>query len=345
MSNSKIHFSDGVRHLYVSGLNEVTTPHEGGIRSWLANNSNFVPKSFVGDSYFDIVLYDYDEVVSVLAYDINRLSCAAVETINNISPLTRNEKSMAWNLIKYYYSAFYSAHSLLKILGFGLTSIDETIINSLRKKCVANGLPNPTIKSGIYCIDISRSEQVLRAYKVKRYDDSHRGMWKRYGDLLNVLEGVAVTTGSYDASCIRVRKPSEPYPMSLLSNLARHDANTILARINIIHDSLNSRGDNNWLSFMRNTVNYNHGLGVWFPYKDINKNYSKITELKKLYQSSILDVAYDCSVGQDLITFVKVCQMINSMNYDVIIDLSLRHPNNKSFLKNGILSYEKHYIG
>lgn len=344
MSNSKIHFSDGVRHLYVPGLNEVAIPHKEGIRSWLANSSNFVPKSSASDGYFEVTIYDYEEVMSVLAHDINRLSCAAVETINHISPLAQNEKSMAWNLIKYYYSAFYSAHSLLKILGFGLTSIDGTIIESLRKKCIANGLSNPIIKSGIYCVDVSRSEQVLRAYKVNRYDDSHRGMWKRYVDLLNVLEGVSVTTSSYDATCVRVRKKTEPYPMSLLSNLAPQDANGLLVRIKDVCDSLNIRGDSNWLSFVRNTVNYNHGLGVWFPYKDIDKNYSKITELKKLYQSSILDAAYDCGVGQDLVTFVKVCQMINSMNYDVIVDLSSRHPKNKSFLKNGVLSYEKHYI-
>ena len=291
MAEEFVRFDDGVRHLFIPGLNEISCLRDSGLRSWLATSSSFIPKQFVNDSLFELIVYSFEEPLESLASDINRLSCATLETLNSICTSEHNDKAIAWNLVKYYYSAFYSAHCLMKELGFGLIQIDEQIIRNIKLRCRAIGLSEPILKSGIYCVDFSFHDQVLRFYKIKRYDDSHRGLWHRFSDFLGVLEGVLVCSGSYDSNCIRIKAPSEPVPYSLFSYLPSEDANILASTVGSIRTLLNFRGDYNWLSFIRNTINYSHGLGAWYPYKELTKNYKKAVELKGAFRLSILSPA------------------------------------------------------
>ena len=342
MAVVNLRFADGVRHLLLPGLNEISNLKDSGMRAWLAGSSSFVPINFENDSFFDLSVFDTIEPLEAYASDINRLACASLETINTITASKHNEKCTAWNLIKYYYSAFYSAHCLLKALGFGLIQIDETIIRNIKGRCIANGDAVPVIRSGIYCIELSK--QPLRFYRIKRYDDSHRGLWNRFSDFLGVLEGVLVCSGSYDTDCIRVKEPSEEIPSSFFPYLPKEDANTASSIVNSIRGLLNSRGDYNWLSFVRNNINYSHGYGVWYPYKGLHKTYKKVLAMKEIYRQSIFSPIFSFETDEEIIRYIKGCQMINAMNYDVIQDLYSRHPENKSFLKKGVISFVKHYL-
>ena len=154
MDESTLKFCDGVRHLYIPELNKISSCTGSGLRQWLAVSDSYLPGNSSRDGYFEIILYDMREVLSVFARDIDRLSCAAIETVTNISPAIRNKKFVAWNLVNYYYSAFYSAHSLLKILGFGLVQIDDRIIRHLRARCLAEGAGEPKITSGMYGLEV-----------------------------------------------------------------------------------------------------------------------------------------------------------------------------------------------
>ena len=343
MDESTLKFCDGVRHLYIPELNKISSCTGSGLRQWLAVSDSYLPGNSSGDGYFEIILYDMREVLSVFAHDIDRLSCAAIETVTNISPAIRNKKFVAWNLVNYYYSAFYSAHSLLKILGFGLVQIDDRIIRHLRARCLAVGVAETQITSGIYCIEFDFSCSTVKFYKVRRYNDSHKGLWQRFFDFLNVLIGVSVVSGSYDANCIRIRNPGEPYPMSLYSKLPVTDADAIVSKVDSLKQILNRNGDNNWLSFIRNSINYSHSFGVWYPYKSYSVDHDHLLSMSDLWKKDLLSYDFDTSSEKELGIFVKSCQMINALNFDVLMDLCARHPENKSFLKNGTMSYIKHF--
>lgn len=343
MNESTLKFCDGVRHLYVPGLNNISSCTDGGLRQWLATSDSYLPGRSSGDAYFEIILYDMREILSTFASDIDRLSCAAIETVTNISPSIRNKKFIAWNLVNYYYSAFYSAHSLLKILGFGLVQIDDRIIRHLKARCIAAGTSEPQIANGFYCIEFDFSCSTVKFYKVRRYNDSHKGLWQRFSDFLNVLIGVSVVSGSYDSNCIRIKNPGEPHPMSLYSKLPATDASVIVSKIDALKQILNRHGDNNWLSFIRNSINYNHSFGVWYPYKAYSSDYSHLLSMADLWNKDLLSSDFDTSSEKELGIFVRSCQLINALNFDVLMDLYARHPENKSFLKNGTMAYIKHY--
>lgn len=338
-----IKFSDGVRHLYLPKLNTISQLTDNGMRYWLANSDSYFPLTTATSDFFEVEFYDLVEFLSPWASDINRLSCAFIETVTNIQESSKNKKFLAWNLINYYYSAFFSAHSILKILGFGLIQINDAITHKLKIRANIMGQQFPNVSSGIYCISIDPCRNRAVFYKVRRYDDSHRGLWKRFSDFLNVLTGIAITTGNYDANCIITRPAAAPHPLSIYSNMPSGEATAVVSMLDDLKKVLNTNGDNNWLSATRHLINYNHEFGIWFPYKSYHKQYDKITNLNDWYNIAPLNSKFDTSSEEGLVKFVKISQLINSMNFDILSDLCRRHPTNKSFLKNGFFAYDKLY--
>lgn len=339
ISNSNLRFCDGVRHLYIAGLNDITKCLDGGLRQWLRSSNNFIPASYGKDDFLDLIFYNSDEVLEALASDINRLSCAAVETNMNISESHVSKKFIAWVLINYYYSAFYSAHSLLKILGFGLVQIDNYIIQHINEVCTARGIQVPRLSAGLFCFEFHFDKNLLRFYKVTRYNDSHKGLWQRYYDMLNVFTGVYVATGQYDATCICARKPSEAHPQSLYECLPTNSAQLLISRIEGLRRVINTKGDNNWFSFMRNTINYSHGFGVWYPYKYYDTQYDNVVKMSHYFLLNPLSEIFNDMAEKDVVKYAKYCQLINALNIDVILDLANRNTFNKSFLKNGVIAF------
>ena len=131
--------------------------------------------------------------------------------------------------------------------------------------------------------------------------------------------------------------------MSLYSKLPATDADAIVSKIDSLKQILNRNGDNNWLSFIRNSINYSHSFGVWYPYKYYSVDYDHLLSMSDLWKKDLLSYDFDTSSEKELGIFVTSCQLINALNFDVLMDLCARHPENKSFLKNGTMSYIKHF--
>lgn len=339
MEEKEIHFADGIRQLYVPKLNKISTYSAAGLRTWLARSDNFIPAGINQPDCFEISLYDISESLSAWAGDIVRLACAAFETVDGITEVLDRKKFLAWQLVEYYYSAFYSAHCTLKICGFGLTQLDSQIIQNIKNRADTLGITFPNIQKGVYCVKINPNAAKITFYQINRYNDSHRGLWRRYVDFLNVLNGVSVVTDSLDSNCIRKREVTEPYPQSVYAQMPLQDAEIIVNRLEMIKKSLNKKGDCNWLSSIRNLINYNHLFGIWYPYRAYKSEYDRLVSMRSLYMKDPLSQSFCFENEIELIEFVKCCQIINAINKEIIVDLSLRNPENTSFLRNGPLAY------
>jgi len=127
--------------------------------------------------------------------------------------------------------------------------------------------------------------------------------------------------------------------MSVYAQLPLTDAQIIVEKFESIKKLLNQKGDCNWLSFVRNMINYNNSFGVWYPYRTFKDDYNSLISMQNICFKNPLDKQFVFSDNVDLPEFVKCCQLINSINIDVINDLSFRHPNNKSFINKGPLAY------
>ena len=148
---------------------------------------------------------------------------------------TNTPKFLAWKLVNYYYSAFFYAHSILKVLGFGLVQIDDRIVAQLKQRAASYGFGDAVISRGIYCFSISKSAKVV-FYKVDKYSDSHKGLWNRFADLLDVLNAKAVLTGKYDSTYVVKKTESEIPVTSVYGNMPLGEA-TVVTR-----NSRSSRG-------------------------------------------------------------------------------------------------------
>lgn len=339
MPTTNISFSDCVRHLYVRKLNTISKCCVYGMRKWLFESEHYA----VTDSqnnYVELCYYDEQELLSVWASDVSRLSCAAFESVANVKTSGITNKFLAWNLVQYYYSAFYSAHSILKILGYGLVQLDGMIIDRLSRKAMAAGITiSSSINRGMYCIKFESNNKLI-LYKVNRYDDSHKGLWKRFFEILSVLNGEYVDTNLLNNDCIRIRQSNESIPLSFWGRVEQNDALDVQNRISQLKSIMNLKGDQNWLSYIRNIVNYNHGLGSWYPYFDYSRNYEKVVLFQKSCFENFLDKQFDViNSDDDILKFTKTCQLINAMNYDLLVDLKERNPESKSFIKDPCFKY------
>ena len=333
---------DGIRHLYCPRLNIVSHTAEYGLRYWLRNNNNFLPQSSASNNMLELYCYDGNELLGYLAKDINRLSCAAVESLISIQECKPNKKSLAWQMVKAYYAAFYAAHCTLKICGLGLTQVDQITIQRITRQASAYGYMVPSLNAGLYCIELDEYTTQMRLYSVLRYDDNHRGLWKRYYEFIGLLCGTHIQTGSTDSNCVRVKEPSEKSTLSVYEQLPVSDAEIIVERLEMLKTCLNRRGDMNWLSYIRNEVNYNHAFGVWYPYGSYKESFADILRNNMLFIKSPLCEEFNVENNSDVLAFYKCCQLIVSICMEIINDLAYRHPKNKSFLNYGVLRLLKY---
>lgn len=334
-----VQITDGIRQLYCPRLNSVSKTADYGLRKWLLDDQAFVPESYDSDHSIILDVCDPNRLLECLSKDIDRLSLAAFETVSpNNKPW--NKKFLAWQMVQLYYSAFYSAHSTLKICGFGLTQVDKGIFQHLSKRANLYGITFPVMDAGIYCFDYNMSISKVTLYSVPRYNDSHKGLWHRYEDFIRVLRGTHIKTGTHNAECVKIRGEGDGYPLSVFQQLPQVDANQIAEQLEKVQNIINKNGDENFLSHVRNNINYNHQYGIWFPYIGFSAEYEK-AENQTLYLDSPMAFSFDSLSDSELVSFYKCCHFIISLNRELLMDLSARHPSNKSFISNGALKLLK----
>lgn len=317
-----LNFSDGLRHLYVAKINEVSFDISHGINHWLTDGKDFLTTQDAINNDFTITTYNLNDFLKPYCSDINRLSCAAIESLNNIDQHPKSPKSLGWTITKYYYSAFFSAHCILRILGHAVANIQDISLAKVKRVISNYGFTHGNLNSGQYCVTVNPSLNSFRFNKNPIYDNSHEGLWRAFLDLLNELGP------------------------EIFNNLPQSDAVKLTDQIDNLKDALVYWGSNggNWLSRIRNQVNYSQDYGVWFPYT----NYETMLDTILTYQSlskqnaTLIDIKKD--KGKDLLYFVKACQTINAINFELLIDLKARHPLNKSFVLNGIIKYHRLFL-
>jgi uncharacterized phage infection (PIP) family protein YhgE len=132
---------------------------------------------------------------------------------------------------------------------------------------------------------------------------------------------------------------------SVYGQLPQAEAQQVIDKLNDLISALknwNSQ-NGNWLSRIRNSVNYSQTFGVWFPYKEYIKEHDQICQNLDLHFKNPLEIDLNSFQGKDLLYFVRTCQLIHAISFDLLNDLASRHPSNRSFIKNGIMKFKNLY--
>ncbi len=316
-----ITISDGLKHLYLPNLNEVGQNIPMGLNNWLSNSSDYFVINDQLNNDFTINTYSYFDFLRPYSYDINRLSCAAMESLRDIERKDWQAKFIGWNITKFYYSAFFSAHCILKITGNSLSNIEQSSINKIKNITTSYGFNYGNLNTGLYCISANKLSNSFRFYKNPHYDNSHEGLWKYF---LSFLQNSQT---------------------SIYGQLPQIEAQVVVDKLNELINALKNWNspNGNWLSRIRNIVNYSQHFGIWYPYKGYIVEYDRIYSFLKLHKDNPLTIDLNSFIGKELLYFVRTCQLINAINNDLLIDLESKHPLNKSFIKMGIKQFENLY--
>ena len=290
-------------------------PH--GLPAWLGLKDFQIYEPVTQDT-FTLSVAGTDSILEPWAWDCNRIAVACFESISTSSAIPLLPKSQAWYLIKVYYSAFYGANSIMRILGNTCRHFDAAHTASVYEIANLYGQDRGvvSIHDGYYECDFDALGRELKCRRVNAIGgDSHRAFWTVFCRQLDEIVAKMLTRPIAQAYVQEVaQKLSE-----LCSNL-RYGGNV----------------GGSWLSAIRNQVNYRIDNRLWFPYSDFVSYLGQLRSRESKWLQDPLTIDLACHGPKDFSRFVNTCLFIVALCRALVIDLWQDcHPPSKSFLTRG----------
>ena len=309
-------FDDITRPFWLAGLNQVSGPQLKGIGGLICDEeyqiySPITPTSFV------LSFTDAEPFLSAFAGDINRIGSASFESALGIVKSSALPKSTAWLVIQTYYSAFFSAHALLRILGESCSPIEREQVSSLTRVGALFGAAPPSpMTGGLYHLICDGKAKTISGTALS--GSPHEVFWKVFYERVQRLsnEAINVSTESLANRQLASAKLSD-----LASNLCFRSA---------------PRG--RWLSTMRNAVNYNQKHSTWYPYSGQERYYAQLYEKTREWGGDPLDMDLSSYGDKDLRRFQVTCSFIIAAFRTLTADMSARCTTGRSFHHFGALA-------
>lgn len=258
---------------------------------------------YINNSPPNLSIYpqNLDDVRKCMSLDAFKFSMHAAQTIYEVENSSAYSKLTSWRIIQIYYAAFFSAHSILRFFGNSFSQLENGHVNHLLQRCNSEAGFTPNLSSTNYLISFSANNQEITFTK---YHDSHKGMWNCFATLIGEL--------SLNVLTLRA------------SEQRREELSLIFSQIK---DSLTLRDthpDGNWLSLLRNNVNYKSYHGVWFPFSKQTPSFHDLMKKFRDWRTGSTFPINPNNITNDLERFVYTAFIIT----DFAISLSLDYQKN-----------------
>jgi hypothetical protein len=310
--------ASSLRPFWTPGINTVSGNVTGGVQAWLAEEKYQI-YSPVEPTLFVIQTADPNPFLLALASDINKAAVACYESIRHVLPSPQFPRSMAWSVIKTYYSAFFGAHAILRMLGTPFTSLDKAQAASVSKIAkLHSALGSNTVEAGSYAFTYDSTRQKITWKKVESSGGIHGTFWAFFNRRTKELsdELLRLGTGSF----------SENQLVSIkLADLSQ----------NLCHDS-SPKGT--WLSNVRNAVNYRYSHGAWYPYTDQASHGQMDSQKKGAWLSDPMTINLSVPGINNIRRFQDTCSFIIGACRELTQDMAARCSTGKSFHTYGWLA-------
>lgn len=283
------------------------------IKGWVANQNYFID-SDIESTKFTLRASDPEQLKAALANDVNRMTIAAFESAAGVLPDSAMPRSVAWGAIRAYYASFFAAHAVMRLFGTCCSQLDNEHVNMVYKSAQTFGKAGliKSIESGFYCVNIDTNFETINFEKLK---DSHKDSWRTFRALLDRM--------------------SEKIPESVSISKYKIEASGLISDITDSISRSNS-ASGNWLSAMRNSINYRQSHGAWFPYTS-KLNGTQILDAASRNWLTYPTVSNPASDAGDIDVFMTTSTKVVSLLRELILcgsELSTKV--NPSF-KNGCL--------
>lgn len=295
-----------------------TTERSKNNLKWWLESGNFTFSTSTTKS-FELCALNNDEILKTICHDISRFSSSAIESIANIADEPTFPKSNGWMSIRVYYSAFFAAHSLLRMYGRSCSYFNTDSMKLVNATLLSQHPESKKISDGNYILKLRRSGSNIYL-NAKDIDSSHAGLWKSFYDLLEELQNSISTLTSFTSE-------------------EKNDCVDFLIKLSSRIKKDNNKG---WLSKIRNDINYNHSMNSWtinYEKKSTDNNNIKIYAAKWKKPCS-LELFSDGL--EEKIEFIETSSIIISMMKDLII--SIYEIDKSNFLRYTTIPSLRHFI-
>jgi hypothetical protein len=271
-----------------------------GFKEWLSSGDFFLD-SFQEKGGFELSIRDKNRWKSAMASDSIRYGINALQSVHSIRASDQFPKLGAWPIIQAYYSAFFAAHSILRLFGRPFSYLEPGHANDicLRAKTELSCV-KPKLPSGSY---FGKFDQNLQKIEFVHKKKSHEHLWAGFADLLNdISKRVLLVRG-------------------LEKNLAE-----VSIELSEIIQLLNQNGrfpNGNWLSVVRNNINYKASEHSWFPFsKNTVSSRELFDSLSTLRNGSF--AADDCKGRRtEEERVIATCLLIVNLSNELLTDYVL----------------------
>jgi hypothetical protein len=303
--------SASLRPFWTTGINSVTGNVVGGVPSWLCLEKYqfYAP---IEPTLFVVQVAEPVLFLEAIAADINKTAVACYESISQVMPNVKFPRSTAWMIIKSYYSAFFAAHAILRMIGTPYTSIGGDHAASVNKIARLHGfLLENQATIGNYGLSYDAARQRITWKKVESVRGSHETFWMFFN--------------------LRVKKLSDELLTLSIGSFAENQRAALkLTELshNLCH---NSSPNGNWLSNVRNAVNYKQSHGAWYPYTDQLRHGKLDFHKCRDWLSDPMDIDLGGHGVSNAQRFQGTCNFIVATCRALVQDMSSRCPSGKSF--------------
>lgn len=293
-----------LRALWLPALVDVTGPVKSAVRDWLLEGEYQVSHSTQGNR-FSLDITANQPLLNAFAADINRMASSAFETLLGIQKHPVSPSSSGWLIIETYYAAFFAAHALLRMFGVSVTQLDwqHTItIHSIANKYGQTSSIKP--HEGTYTCQFEPPKAHLDCHLLAQKGGVHQVFWSVFANEVNKWSNDVL----------------------LINTETSLNKQAVSARLLALVDNLRGGGSStaSWLSQVRNSVNYRHELGCWFPHKYERPSYSRLHDHVRLWLNDPLSIDLTVLTDQDLKGFQNTCSCIVAIARELTEELAER---------------------
>jgi hypothetical protein len=307
--------ADVMRPMWLPGLNEVCAPTPLSFKGWISAENYVISDLSPTTGQIEIFSADTAGLLSCVAHEIDRFGAATLETVAGITSKSELAQSRAWPLIRGYYAAFYAAHALSRIFGSTISKLDREETGALQRTAHASGLGSAasSINEVLYSFEIDIAGRKLVG--VRRGRGPHEETWRHFERLLANLQDRILATSTGVTS----------------------EKQEVFAFLDSIRTILNhERSLGNWLSKIRNNINYRQDYGAWYPHGS-GKHWTSVDGMFRAYLTDPL--VWHSSVETKIIArFAKGCALVVALFMEIARDLASRNSIGKTFMSERTLA-------
>jgi hypothetical protein len=279
-------------------------------KSWISSG-DYLVDAIVSDREFRLAINNYNSFSHCMFFDASRLGAVSFETINSIEPISNLPKAFAWGGIKAYYASFFAAHSIMRCCGYLCAQLEQGHVDYITTLAKVRGIiPPKPLSGGHYAGRYDATNQTLTLKLIK---NTHEDTWKTFLDCVNSLSTKVLTLPGLDQE--------------------KQAAAAYLSQLSYELTEKGKLPKGNWLSSIRNGINYRQEHGAWFPYQGTGDPFSKFDKIIECWNKSTVSRVNGEKKSEKMRDFFWLSTSIVNLCFSIISDIAENSSNRRNSFK------------